>query len=285
MVPRQVIDQQGVNTLRDTLRNVAGISLAAGEGGAQGDNLTIRGFNARNDLYIDGMRDFGSYYRDPFNTEEVQVLQGPSSMTFGRGSTGGVVNQSGKYPQLDRMLSAEAQFGSDLTRRVVADLNRPLRALGNGAAFRLNAMGHEGNVAGRDVAENRRFGIAPSLALGLGTPTRLTFGYFHQTASDIPDYGIPWLFNNPAPVDRHNYYGFEDGNFLRTYADIGTARVERDLNAHMTLRNQVRYSKYLRRVQITEARVPATATPATAPGRDRCRAQPACQQQLGDVSV
>jgi catecholate siderophore receptor len=263
VVSRQVIDSQGVNTLRDALRNVAGISLAAGEGGAQGDNLTIRGFNARNDLFIDGMRDFGSYYRDPFNTEEVEVLQGPSSMTFGRGSTGGVVNQSSKYPHLSRIVTADADLGSDLTRRVAADLDESLPALGTGAAFRLNVMGHEANVAGREVAENRRFGIAPSLALGLGTATRMTFGYFHQTADDIPDYGIPWLFNGPAPVDRHNYYGFKDGNFLRTYADIGTARVERDLNPRMTLRNQFRDSRYLRRVQITEPKVPATVTPAT----------------------
>ena len=80
---------------------MAGISLAAGEGSSQGDNLTIRGFTARNDMFIDGMRDFGSYYRDPFNHEEVQVLQGPSAMTFGRGSTGGVVNHVSKSPQMD----------------------------------------------------------------------------------------------------------------------------------------------------------------------------------------
>ena len=72
VVPQQVMQEQGATTLRDALRNVAGISLAAGEGGAQGDNLTIRGFTARNDLFIDGMRDFGSYYRDPFNLQEVR---------------------------------------------------------------------------------------------------------------------------------------------------------------------------------------------------------------------
>src|SRR5262249_6316990 len=90
VVGQQVMAEQNATTLRDALRNVAGISIAAGEGGAQGDNLTIRGFSARNDLYIDGMRDFGSYYRDPFNLEEVDVIQGPSAATFGRGSTGGV---------------------------------------------------------------------------------------------------------------------------------------------------------------------------------------------------
>jgi catecholate siderophore receptor len=167
-VPQDVMQQQGVTTLRDALRNVAGISLAAGEGGAQGDNLTIRGFTARNDLFIDGMRDFGSYYRDPFNTQEVEVLQGPSSVVFGRGSTGGVVNQATKTPGLTRSISGDLDLGTDLTRRLALDVNRPLPSLGKGAAFRINLMADEDNVAGRDVAENRRFGVAPSLSLGLG---------------------------------------------------------------------------------------------------------------------
>ena len=262
-VPQQIMEQQGVTTLRDALRNVAGISLAAGEGGAQGDNLTIRGFAARNDLFIDGMRDFGSYYRDPFNTQEVEVLQGPSSVTFGRGSTGGVVNQATKAPGLTRFISGEVDFGTDLTRRAALDLNLPVPRLGKGAAFRLNLMGDEGNVAGRDVAENRRFGIAPSLALGLGTKTRWTFSYFHQSADDTPDYGIPWLFNGPAPVPRNDYYGFQNGNYLRTYDDIGTAKVEHDLTSRITLRDQARYANYVRDALITEAQIPAGVGQAT----------------------
>lgn len=257
VVQQQVIQDQGATTLRDTLRNFAGISIAAGEGGSQGDNLTIRGFTARNDIYLDGMRDFGSYYRDPFNLEEVEVLQGPSSVNFGRGSTGGIVNQATKAPRADPFVSGSLQLGTDLTRRLTADINHPLPILGSGAAFRLNLMGMEGNVAGRDVVENRRFGIAPALSLGLGTPTRWTFSYFHQTGDDIPDYGIPWLFNGPAPVNRRNYYGFKDGNFLRTYGDVGTARIEHDVNSSVTIRNQVRYAKYVRDVQITEPAVAA----------------------------
>ena len=99
VVPQHIMQEQGTTTLRDALRNVAGISLAAGEGGSQGDNLTIRGFTARNDIFLDGMRDFGSYYRDPFDQESVAVLQGPSSVVFGRGSTGGVVSQTSKMPR------------------------------------------------------------------------------------------------------------------------------------------------------------------------------------------
>ena len=198
-VTQTVMQQQAVTTLRDALRNVAGISLAAGEGGAQGDNLTIRGFTARNDLFIDGMRDFGSYYRDPFNTQEVEVLQGPSSVTFGRGSTGGVVNQAAKSPGLAPNISGDVDFGTDLTRRGVLDVNRPVHLFGKEAAFRLNIMGDEGGIAGRDVAENRRFGVAPSLAFGLGTPTRLTLSYFHQNADDTPDYVFPGCSTAPPP--------------------------------------------------------------------------------------
>lgn len=263
VVTRQVIEDQGATTLRDTLRNVAGISLAAGEGGAQGDNLTIRGFTARNDIFNDGMRDFGSYYRDPFNLEEVEVLQGPSSVTFGRGTTGGVINQESKTPQLNNFVRGTLNFGSDLTRRVTADINRMIPQLGDGAAFRLNLMGNDSGVAGRDTALNRRFGIAPSLAFGLGTPTRFTLSYFHQSADDIPDYGIPWLLNGPAPVPRHNYYGFRDANFLRTGVDIGTAKFEHDFNDSLTLRNQLRDAHYTRDAQITEARVVGNVTQAT----------------------
>ncbi|HEX3744229.1 MAG TPA: TonB-dependent siderophore receptor [Bryobacteraceae bacterium] len=259
-VSQQTMEEQGVTTLRDALRNVAGISLAAGEGGSQGDNLTIRGFTARNDLFIDGMRDFGSYYRDPFDTQEVEVLEGPSSVAFGRGSTGGVVNQAGKTPELPGFLSGDLEMGTDLTRRLTLDLDRPLPALGPHAAFRLNVMGDMNHVAGRDVAENRRFGVAPSLALGIGTATRTGIAYFHQTADDQPDYGIPWLFNGPAPVDRTNYYGFRNGNYLRTYDDIATAKIEHDFSPNLTLRDQVRYANYVRDVLITE---PQIATPVS----------------------
>ena len=77
-ISQATIHEEGATTLRDTLRNAPGISLAAGEGGSQGDNLTLRGFTARNDIFLDGMRDFGSYYRDSFNYQEVEVLEGPS---------------------------------------------------------------------------------------------------------------------------------------------------------------------------------------------------------------
>ncbi len=228
VVTQTLLQEEGTTTLRDALRNVAGISLAAGEGGAQGDNLTIRGFTARNDIFLDGMRDFGSYYRDSFNYQDVDVLQGPTSVTFGRGSTGGVVNQESKVPVDRPFINGSVMFGSDATRRITADINQPI---GKETAFRLNLMGVDQGVAGRDIAQNRRFGVAPTLAFGLGTSTRLTLSYLHEQSDDNPDYGIPWLFNGPAPVARHNYYGFEHGNFLRTDVDVATARLDHDVNS------------------------------------------------------
>jgi catecholate siderophore receptor len=128
-------------------------------------------------------------------------------------------------------------------------------------------MGHEANVAERDVTETRRFGIAPSLALGLGTANRLTAGYFHFNENDIPDYGIPWYFNRAAQVARHNYYGFRDGNYLRTDVDMVTVKMEHDIGDWAILRNRARFANNQRDARITEPQVNnATSgliTPAT----------------------
>ncbi len=263
-IPKGILADEGVSTLRDTLRNAPGISLAAGEGGAQGDNLTIRGFTAQDDIFLDGMRDFGSYYRDPFNYEKVDIIEGPAGVDFGRGSTGGVINQESKVPLLHPLMNFDAGVGTDLTRRFTGDINEPLPHVANGAAFRLNFMGHESNVAQRNVVENRRYGVAPSFAVGLNTPTRLITSYFHFNEDDIPDYGLPWYFGHPAPVPRQNYYGFSDLNFLRTNVDMGTIRAEHDLGDHGLLRNVVRYANYERKWQITEPQVNnASAGPIT----------------------
>jgi catecholate siderophore receptor len=134
-VTRQLMNDQGVTTLRDALRNVPGISLAAGEGASQGDSPTIRGFTARNDIFLDGLRDFGSYYRDPFYLQDVQVLKGPASILFGRGSTGGIVEQDSKLPTLSPFTTGTLVYGSDLTARATADVNQPLPEWGEGRRY------------------------------------------------------------------------------------------------------------------------------------------------------
>jgi catecholate siderophore receptor len=259
VVPQFVMQDQGLSTLRDTLRNVPGISLAAGEAGAQGDNLTIRGFTARNDIFLDGIRDFGSYYRDSFNFEQVDALEGPAGIQFGRGSTGGVVNQESKVPGVEKFVDVQAQFGTDLTRRLTADLNSPLENTIGGTAFRVNAMVEDAGIAGRDAAEVRRFGIAPSVSIGLGTKTPATLSYEHLSENDTPDYGLPWLFNGLAPADRHSYFGFPDENYLKTNDDILTLNVGHDFTPNLNLHMIARAANYPRSAQITEPQICSNA--------------------------
>ncbi|HUZ96365.1 MAG TPA: TonB-dependent siderophore receptor [Edaphobacter sp.] len=262
VVPQFVLHDEGNSTLRDALRNVPGISMAAGESGAQGDNLTIRGFTARNDIFLDGIRDFGSYYRDSFNFDQVEVQEGPAGVQFGRGSTGGVINQESKVPELQKFVNVETQFGTDATRRITADINEPLTDVGHGgSAFRLNAVGQEGGVAGRPHAEIRRFGIAPSVSFGLNSTTPFTISYFHYTESDTPDYGLPWLLNGlaPGPI-RHNYYGFPDQNYLRTNDDILTAKVSHAFGENVSLHSIARWANYPRQAQITEPQICSNAS-------------------------
>jgi catecholate siderophore receptor len=254
VVPQQLMQDQGVINMRDALRDVPGVSLAAGEAGQQGDNLTIRGFNAQNDFYLDGVRDFGSYYRDPFNLEAVEVLKGPASVLFGRGSSGGTVNQVSKQPRLKSITDATAVTATDGTFRFTSDVNRELPGIPN-SAIRLNVMGNINGVAGRDYTKWRRFGFAPEVAFGLATDTRLTIQYLHQQSYDLPDYGIPWLNGTPAPVPHNNFYGYANSDYFRTDVNIGTVRLEHDINDHITLRDQLRYGSYNRALRVTEPQI------------------------------
>ncbi len=261
VISEEVLKDRAVTNLNDALRNVPGISIGAGEFSWQGNNPTIRGFLARNDMFLDGIRDFGSYNRDPFNLQEVQVLEGPASVLFGRGSTGGVINQATKMPKLAGFINGTIVGGTDLTRRGTVDINEPLPDLGEGAAFRFNAMVHAQSVAGRNIAKQSRFGLAPTLALGLGTPTRLTLSYFDQTANDVPDYGLPWFGTVPAPVPRQNFYGFST-DFLKTGTDVGTFKIEHDLTPAVTVHNTLRYAYYTRNFRLSE---PIISQPTTTP--------------------
>jgi len=248
------------------MRMVPGISLGAGETSWQGNNLYLRGFTTRNDMFLDGQRDYGYYYRDPFDTQSVEVLKGPSSILFGRGATGGTINQVSKLPGPEAWLSGTGVVNSADMRRITMDWNAPAPALGTGTAFRLNALAHHSQTADRDVARSDRWGIAPSLALGLGTPSRLWLSYLHQTTQDVPDYGIPWFAGRPADVDRRNFYGFASDR-LDTNVNLVSARLEHDFGATFTLSSQLRYSHDTRSFRLTEAAIPA-GTPANTPLAD-----------------
>lgn len=254
VIPQEVISQTAAVSLTDALRSVPGITVGAGEGGNPvGDNVFIRGYNAQTDTYVDGIRDSGSQSREIFNLEQVEVVKGPNSAYGGRSSAGGGINLISKSAQLENFSNATVGIGTDRYRRVTGDLNR---TLGNNAAFRLNVMAHEADVAGRDVITGERWGIAPTVTFGLTGATRAILSYYHMQSSEIPDTGIP--FDNPfttgpnvakngkgtpLDVDRASFYGLVNRDFRDTRIDIGTVDLRHDFGNNLVLRNVTRYGK------------------------------------------
>ncbi|KAF0814426.1 putative TonB-dependent receptor BfrD [Andreprevotia sp. IGB-42] len=243
VISKELIEDQGLLSLRDILSTVPGITFGAGEGGSgYGDNINIRGFSGSNDITIDGMRDSAQYTRsDPFNLEQLEITKGSNSTVSGAGSVGGNINLVSKSPKLEDSKIITAGIGSDSYYRATADLNR---VLGESTALRINLMGHKNDVPGRDVENNQRWGFAPSIAFGLGTSTRTTLSYFHQEDESIPQFGVPFRGNKVVPgVDRAQYYGFENVDTQESTTDSLTGLIEHDFSDKVKLRNQTRLSK------------------------------------------
>ncbi len=240
VVPEQLMQDQAITRLEDALKNVPGITLNAGEGAARGDTINIRGFSAFNDFFLDGVRDAAIYVRDPFNLESIEVLKGPSATLFGRGSTGGAVNQVSKAPQLESFRTLVADVGTNDEYRGTVDINQPI---GPSAAVRLNVMGESSGVADRDYVKNHHWGVAPEAAFGLGEPTTVTFAYLHLSEDDRPDEGVPFVNGAPAPVHRSYDYGLTSDHSIST-VDIGTARIKHDFSSNLSIADTLRYATY-----------------------------------------
>ena len=255
VIPKAVLQSQAANSFSDALRNVPGITIGAAEGGQIGNNINLRGFSARTDIYLDGFRDRGQYYRDTFNLESIDVLYGPSSLYFGRGSTGGVINQVSKEPKLKKRADVSVQAGTHDRYRTTVDLDTPIT---DTSAFRINAFG-QSLGSSRDVMKNKDYGVAPEVKFGIGTPTEITLSALIQHNRDQPDYGIPPLNGHPAPVNRGTFYGYTDD---RTIQDVQTfsARIKHRFNDDVTVRNQTQFSHYS-----TEARATNAASVLTGP--------------------
>ena len=247
VVNRAVLDAQQATSLKDALRYVPGITLSAGEGGQIGDNINLRGFSARTDTYIDGFRDRGQYTRDTFYLDAVEVLKGPSSMLFGRGSTGGVINQSSKRPDLKQRGEVSLSLGSDDYYRTTIDVNQPIA---DDAAVRVAAFGQDVEST-RDVIHNKDYGVAPSLRFGIGSNTEFTLSALIQRNNDIPDYGFPLIRSDgtansvakPADAPAHNFYGYLDDHFDQD-VDSFTAGVKHIISDNTTLNSRVQYNQY-----------------------------------------
>ncbi|CUI68860.1 Virulence-associated outer membrane protein Vir-90 [Achromobacter xylosoxidans] len=277
VVPKQVMSDQSASSLQDVLQNSPGITFAAGEGGRAGGDLpVIRGQNAASSLFLDGMRDASMQARDTFNLEQVEIIKGPDSVYSGRGGAGGSINLVSKAPKAKDATEVTGQIGTDRNYRGSVDSNW---RLGEKSAFRLNVMGTKGDVPGRDRAVNfERWGVAPSLMLGMGTPTRITLSYYHYQNDSMPDYSIPYDPRVGLPVtetlgiSRKNFYGLAERDFLKTRDGMATVDFQHDFSDKLTLRNVVRYGRetadYLAtQPDLTLANLPAGIVDRPAYGR------------------
>ena len=196
-------------------------------------------------------------------------LKGPSSTFFGRGSTGGIINQVSKVPRLDPSYNGIFSGGAGPLCRGTVDVNQPLSQVLPNAALRINLMAHGDDVVGRDKIELRRQGFAPSIAFGLGTPTQITLSYLLQHEDNIPDYGFPYINGAPLRTDRDTFYGLTKEDHEKTLVNVGTLRLDHRFNDIFNLRNTLRYSHVDRDSAVTNATVvlPNTIT-RSRPQRD-----------------
>ena len=248
-------DQQAA-TLTDALRNSPGVgTFYAGENGnsTTGDAVRMRGFDSSGSIYVDGVRDMGSVSRDTFNTEQIEVVKGAAGSDYGRTSPSGSINLMTKQAFLGSALGGTVSVGTDEQKRATLDANQ---AMGDNSAARLNLMVQKSGVAGRDEIENKRWGIAPSVAFGLDTDTRVYLNYQHVQQRNIPDGHVPTVglsgYSSPdesvpewddAPkVDSENFYGTHDDHD-DVDMDMATVIVEHNFSGDTLLRNVTRWGK------------------------------------------
>ncbi|WP_457311694.1 TonB-dependent receptor [Sphingomonas sp. UYAg733] len=262
MLPRDVIDETGSASLADALRTVPGITFGAAEGGNPiGDRPFIRGFDSQGSTYVDGVRDFAAQTREVFAVDSIQIVRGSDSTLGGRGSAGGSINILSKLPRRQDFVNAAISYGTDDYKRATIDVNHKIS---DTVAFRIEGMWHDQDVAGRNAIWQKRWGVAPSVTIGLGTPTRLTASYYYLESHELPDSGIPFLYtianaplgssySEPAlgtittaggrtgTVDRSTFYGLKNRDFRDATTQQATIRIEHDFG-NVTLRNTSRFT-------------------------------------------
>jgi catecholate siderophore receptor len=260
IVPQQVIRDQNLLTMRDILQTVPGITFGAGEGGGgYGDSINLRGFSANTDITVDGLRDSAQYTRsDPFNLDQLEVINGANSVISGSGSVGGTINLVSKTPKNYDFTTITGGIGTNDYGRITVDTNQTVT---DTIAVRLNGMWHMNDVAGRDVEKYDRWGIAPSVTFGMGTDTRVTLSYLHTYDDNVPQYGVPYYVTfidddgipstpsvplNEGPldeVDSSNDYGYRNIDVQKIEVNTLTAKIEHDFSDNLSIRNMTRYGE------------------------------------------
>ena len=253
VLTKEILADKNATSLKDVARSTNGITIGTGEGGnAFGDRFFIRGFDARNDVFVDGIRDPGVSIRENFFTEQVEILRGPGSSFAGRGISGGALNIVTKQAGDKDFFKGDVQGGltSDGTQRVTLDVNKVVTP---DFAIRWNGMEQTAGVAGRNFVTDDRWGTSLAVKMTPVDNLKVTASYFHTSLDGLPDFGVPFYrgtvngrtVGNFRPltdsfVPRETYYGFTKRDFQRTTQDIGTIKAEYALTDNITLSNAFR---------------------------------------------
>ena len=243
VITREVIDDKQATSLKDIARTTAGVTLGTGEGGnAFGDRFFIRGFDARNDVFVDGIRDPAVSIRENFFTEQIEILKGPSATINGRGTTGGALNIVTKEATNRNFYDADTTIASDGTRRVTLDVNQVINPT---LAVRLDGMWQNAGVAERNYTTDDRGGGLAAVKWTPSDAVTVTANYIHTNLWGTPDFGVPYDVQAKLPVTsvgipRDTYYGFVNRDFQKVQQDFGTVVGEVKMNDYVTLYNEFR---------------------------------------------
>jgi catecholate siderophore receptor len=233
VVPAAIIKDQGAQSLQDVLKNVPGVSFNLGDG--QRDQFVIRGFDAIGDLFVDGIRDDALYYRDLSNVEQIEVLKGPASVLYGRGSSGGIINRITKKPGKE-IREVAITVGAYDKKRAVVDYGDKIS---ESASFRLvGAVEDSGSFRKQGYIERESF--APSIAFNFSEKTKMLLQLEKLRDSRVTDFGIPAFKGKPVNVKRDTYYGSRnarDDDYTDSDVTSGRATLEHQFNDNLTLRN------------------------------------------------
>jgi catecholate siderophore receptor len=247
VVNEKLLHDQGKDSFKSALENVIGITFEAGEGGRIGDNIRLRGFSVVGDIYLDGVRDIAQYNRDTFNYDRVEVLRGSSSMLFGRGSTGGVVNQVSKIPRLLTEQEVNVTVGTGNYLRTTGDFNIKTD---DDAALRIGTMTTDWDGLGGKASTSRR-GLSLDYRLGIGTADEFMFSLYHLDYNDKPVLGGRWLQGIPAPLPADKWYG-ANSDYQKDSADFATLTHTHRWTDGSTLKTVVRDGRYTRDLWATQ---------------------------------
>ena len=220
VIPKEVLRDKGATSLRELVRTTPGMTLGTGEGGnAFGDRVFIRGFDARNDMYINGIRESGVTTRETFMAEQVEVLEGPAGVIAGRGTTGGAINVVTKRPVERDFQDINVTGGTDATKRVTADINQNLS---DKFAIRINGLFQNANVAERHSVFDNRYGGSVAALWKPTDDVRVFAEYYFVYFDQMPDWGVPFDPRTRRPftesgVSRAGFYGVASRDFQHNY--------------------------------------------------------------------